>query len=276
MMDDIFSDRQSKREALFKLFDTLPETTILAVVGANGPSGGKAGNQTLWSLRVEFIAWKEESGPLQRSSLELQKYVSDEELRALQQQIPSESLVRLTVKIALDNPFGSPQALLVNVNGEAHDDELLGVLDDYRKPIVFEDPVFGIFTLDKRVGILEVEAEWCGRAINLYASIQDLSEAESAIRTARALWQKMPEWDSRIGKYAVDHLLGLKNDNWLDAEEAEVSAEEFLQRMSLKSISVYPDQSFEFWHEDGDLFWGHSILVSGSISEGPTDADIPG
>jgi hypothetical protein len=46
--------------------------------------------------------------------------------------------------------------------------------------------------------------------------------------------------------------------------------------LKLESITVYPDDSFEFWHNDGDLFWGHSILVSGSLSEGPTDAEVPG
>jgi hypothetical protein len=29
-------------------------------------------------------------------------------------------------------------------------------------------------------------------------------------------------------------------------------------------------------HDDGDLFWGHSIQVTGTLDEGPTDADISG
>jgi hypothetical protein len=46
--------------------------------------------------------------------------------------------------------------------------------------------------------------------------------------------------------------------------------------MRLKSVTVYPDGSFDFWHDDGDLFWGHSIQVSGDLLDGPTHADIPG
>ena len=37
-----------------------------------------------------------------------------------------------------------------------------------------------------------------------------------------------------------------------------------------------PDGRFEFWHEDGGLFWGRSIHVRGTLTAGPTDADIPG
>jgi hypothetical protein len=46
--------------------------------------------------------------------------------------------------------------------------------------------------------------------------------------------------------------------------------------MTLESITVTPDGSFDFWHNDGDLFYGHSIQVSGNLSQGPTHADIPG
>jgi hypothetical protein len=34
-----------------------------------------------------------------------------------------------------------------------------------------------------------------------------------------------------------------------------------------------PDGAFEFWHNDGDLFWGHSILIVGSLEEGLTDGE---
>ena len=46
--------------------------------------------------------------------------------------------------------------------------------------------------------------------------------------------------------------------------------------MRLTSINTYPEGGFEFWHDDGDLFWGHYIQVSGSLDEGLTSADIPG
>lgn len=46
--------------------------------------------------------------------------------------------------------------------------------------------------------------------------------------------------------------------------------------MTLEGISVDPDGSFDFWHNDGDLFWGHAIQISGSLVEGPTLANIPG
>lgn len=55
-----------------------------------------------------------------------------------------------------------------------------------------------------------------------------------------------------------------------------MTAEQFKARMKLEGITPHPDGPFDFWHDDGDLFWGHSIQISGNLSEGPTHADIPG
>src|SRR5207249_3318350 len=97
-----------------------------------------------------------------------------------------------------------------------------------------------------------------------------------ALKSAHTLWESQDVWSRRIRDFAVQKLLPLKNDAWLDEGEVEVTADQFQDRMTLDSITVYPNGSFEFWHHDGDLFWGHSIQVRGSLSEGPTDADIPG
>ena len=64
--------------------------------------------------------------------------------------------------------------------------------------------------------------------------------------------------------------------DWVRLSKAEIGSTEFLNRMQLTAMTVYPDGSFEFWHDDGDIFWGHSILVSGSLAKGVTDASIAG
>jgi hypothetical protein len=46
--------------------------------------------------------------------------------------------------------------------------------------------------------------------------------------------------------------------------------------MKLEEITVTPNGSFDFWHHDGGLLWRHSIQVSGNLTKGPTEADIPG
>lgn len=143
-----------------------------------------------------------------------------------------------------------------------------------QKPVTFDDPTFGTFTLDRRVDWFTAEVMWNGNRVSL--NLAESDEVHEALAAAHALWQEQREWNRRIRDYAVQELLPLKNEAWLSEDEAELTADEFKDAMTLESITVYPDGSFDFWHDDGDLFWGHSIQISGSLSEGPTDADIPG
>ena len=49
-----------------------------------------------------------------------------------------------------------------------------------------------------------------------------------------------------------------------------------MDRMELESIEIRADGSFEFWFADGDMFYGHSIHVSGDMEHGPDDAAMEG
>ena len=115
---------------------------------------------------------------------------------------------------------------------------------------------------------------WAGCSVSL--NLSGSADAQDALKTAHALWQNQAEWNRRVRDFAVEQLLTLKNDTWLDEGEPELTPDDFEDRMTLESITVNADGSFDFWHNDGDLFWGHSIQISGSLAEGPTHADIPG
>ena len=74
----------------------------------------------------------------------------------------------------------------------------------------------------------------------------------------------------------MKELLPLKNESWLSDDEAELTAMDFKARMELVSITVGDNGRFEFWHDDGDLFWGHAIQIDGNLRDGLTDAGISG
>lgn len=63
-------------------------------------------------------------------------------------------------------------------------------------------------------------------------------------------------------------MLSLKNDAWLEEDEetgeaeAPVTPEEFRKRISLQGIDFGDDGTSTLYVDDGDLFWGHIIVVS--------------
>lgn len=138
---------------------------------------------------------------------------------------------------------------------------------------------------DPRLGELRYDETlewWVGTvpgadpSVSLYVSPDDSGDPSSALATGAAICRQFSEWAERVRRYAVEQLLSLKNDSWLDEDEANVTPEQFLSRMQLEGVTAYPDGRFEFMHADGELFWGHAIQVTGNLTDGPTDADIPG
>ena len=97
-----------------------------------------------------------------------------------------------------------------------------------------------------------------------------------SVRTAEILWGDQAAWKRKVDDFAVRKLLSLKNGAWRDDGEARLTPAAFKKRMKLRSLSVDGDGRFEFWHDDGDPFGGHSIQIVGSLRKGLTRADLPG
>jgi hypothetical protein len=276
MTSDIFKDAVLKRNALLEQFELLPETIIVGVVGENGPSGVRIPPDELWSMSLRLVAWREKGKTINQSPLVVTNTLTDIELKSIQQAVKKESVIALTAKLSINNSFGEPRAKLISLLPESDDTELRAFLVEYSKPILIVDPQFGTLVFDKRIGCFEGQAEWCGKKIQLSIDTGNGTDPNQALDTARHLWGAPLDWLHKVNDYAVSHLLDLKNDNWLAEGEDTFSPERFIAAMQLETIVVYPGGEFQFWHNDGGLFWGHSIQISGSLNAGLNNADIPG
>lgn len=276
MTEDLFAEAEEKRRRLLEIFEESPIKKIHGVVGANGPGGGKVPPEIKWAMNLKIVAWREQGGAVHKDAIIVTKQVDDKELQELQDRIKSKSVITFTGKICPESPFGDARALLVDYVGTSADKELAEILSRYVRPIEIYDETLGKLSLNKSVDLFEGKFEWNGSQIELSFSLDESGKPDAAIETAKSLINNMSDWATQVDEFAVKELLDLKNKIWLDDDESEVTKEEFVNLMTIKSITTYPEGEFEFWHDDGELFWGHSILVSGSLSEGMTDADIPG
>jgi hypothetical protein len=276
-MGDLFADMRLREKKLFDELAECPVVDLLGIVDASGVGGGKTGRETLWTLTFSLDAWKHGTGSIHKTPLTVRRKVSDKELKKFQRLIDSESIVFIRARIAERNSFGSPQALLEKfVRVESNDGELNAYLVELKKPVTFEVPVFGIFILNRRVKWFVANTIWCGHEIKLNLAAAETTDVEKALMVAKELWESANNWNTRVQDYAVQQLLELKNDNWVGDDDHEVTVDEFKERMTLEAITVNPDGSFDFWHNDGDMFYGHAIEISGNIETGLTRADTPG
>lgn len=248
--------------------------TVYGVVYPPGADGGRAGKASAWHLRVGLNPWRSPGAKLERTPLSVSKAVSDDELKGLMHDLPAYRIVAMLVRFS---SVDRSRADLVAIQASAPSDaELEQEALELQKPITIDDSVFGTLTFNRDVSWWEGTATWQGRSIRFHLDAENRAELTAAIQAARALWLAQPAWNERIRTYAVRELLPLKNSSWLEENETPVTPAVFDRRMTLESITVTHKGGFSFFHDDGGLFWGHAIEITGTLESGPTDADIPG
>lgn len=253
------------------------EFDILAVTGANGFGGGEEDvGEEYRTVTLPLTAWREDGGPIHREDTGLVALADDKLLTYLRRLAPPDSIIQARVRQGMgDNRF-----LLVGLPSPVMDPELKAILDEQKKPVTFWESGLGTFALNRSVGWFEAEADWLGQTIRLEFD-QDENRADCLL-SFHALMDRQAEWDQRVRALAADKLLSLANDWEADSagneerEPEEITREAFMSRMELDAVQVYEDGAFDFWFNDGDLFWGHAIHVTGSLDAGPEDAQMEG
>jgi hypothetical protein len=216
-------------------------------------------------------------GTVQTCPLMIRRKVTQSDLASFRRLVAPYWVIRIRARVMEGSAFGGPEALLDDFVGrDDSDQELNDYAKQLQKPVTLADSVLGTFTLDRRVNWFTGCMVWNSKPVTVQLCAETPAKVQAALKTAHSLWEAQAIWDQRVRDYAAQALLQLKNESWLGEDEAEVSADQFKQRMMLESVTVHPEGDFEFWHRDGGLFWGHFIQVTGCLSEGPTGADIPG
>lgn len=178
---------------------------------------------------------------------------------------PAYSIHRMSVLLSTDGKRAVFEKLLPPAEP---DRGLLAYGDELRKPVIISTKTFGDIALDRESGCFEVKTKWNEKPVTITFQRDAAGAVTAAVHTAELLWANQTKWDRDAGTCAVRELLPIKNANWLGEHERPLTEGEFLRRMRLESISVNADGSFSFWYEDGDIFWGHSIEVSGNMKDG--------
>jgi len=275
--NDAIAQAEARMKRLREQLSAAPIVDVLGVVSPPGAGGAKSRGEDFWTLRFTLEIWRIEGAGLQSQRLDLQRQVTDEELNKHQEALKSYAVVRLKARVVNGSILGSPQALLEEfVRVDNSDAELNAKATQLQQPVTFTDPVLGTFTLDRRVEWFTAKTMWLDQLVRLSLAATEGQELQDALKTAHTLWKDQAGWSQRVRDYAVQELLSLKNVNWSDDDDPELTPDQFTSRMTLEAITVNPDGSFDFWHDDGDLFYGHSIQISGSLTKGLTLADIPG
>jgi hypothetical protein len=243
------------------------------IQGVVSPSG-----QGGWPRTREYkvhcfslAAWRRIAQPIVNRTLTILQPVAvdSEDYSAF----PACSIHRIRILLSKDETRG---IFASELSLDGTDAELIAISQELQRPVVMATSRFGELNLDREIERFEGEVEWNGGLVGISFDTDDKNRIELLIKTADVLWDSQSEWKQKVTDFAIEKLLPLKNDYWLDEDEEPLTADQFKSLMELDSISISADGKFDFWHNDGAIFCGHAIQISGSLSDGLTCADIPG
>jgi hypothetical protein len=296
-----------------ELLAALQEQPVVEITGVLDRQGYRAARvakvgEDSWSMNLNFLAWRVETTEVRSDcNLYFRRRGNEAECRTIADSMTvdtlqyvanqpdsiavrmppgstvSETIIRVRGRVILDglvniqgDPTGPAAWLEEFIDHGASDEQLQNFMADLQNPITLEHKTFGTFTFERNFGWYTARTKFQRTKVVLQLSAQEQSDAEAAAKVAQELFKNAAAWKKRILNYATDQLLSVKNDDWLDDDETPLTARQFKAALVLESVNASPDGNFTFWYSDGELFGGHGIEISGSLTDGPNDASIQG
>ena len=265
------------------------EVREILVLLAGGSGADKRNG--FWDVSHYFIAYVDcQTSALHTGDGRIVYPVSDEEHDAggILDRFRREAVYRLKARKRIPHkiPEGvtassQNQFLIVEVLEEdAPCPALEEVLAEYRRPVVLNDEELGELSLDKDLDMFEGEVPWCGEQICLSLEVDVANENTwaDAVRAMKEMLAEQDRWDCDMRASAARELTELACD-WresADEEVPEITEESFAQRIELTSIAMDPDGSFSAYFDDDDMFFGHCVVVYGTLADGVASAVMAG
>ena len=265
------------------------EAKEILVLLAGGSGAGKRNG--FWDVSHYFIAYVDcQTGALHTGDGRIVYPVSDEEHDAggILDRFRREGVYRLKArkKIPHKVPEGvtassQNQFLIVEVLEEdAPCPALEEVLAEYRRPVVLNDEELGELSLDKDLDMFEGGISWRGEDIDISLEVDSSSEDTwtAAVAAMKQMMTDQDRWDRDMRAFAARQLTELACD-WresADEDVPEITEESFAQRIELTSIAMDPEGSFSTYFDDDEMFFGHCVVVYGTMADGVASAVMAG
>ena len=133
----------------------------------------------------------------------------------------------------------------------------------------------GSFEFDHEMQFYSRNINWLDKEITLIIDVEEQNEITDELNTLRRLLGNKEKYSQTVWEYAIEKILGLKNESWLNPEEKPMTKEEFMEKVELESIRIYREDGFEFgFNEREDIFNGGYFLISGTTKKGGNGYDI--
>lgn len=149
-------------------------------------------------------------------------------------------------------------------------------------------PILGDITQENDNGDGLARVSYGDRTIEIRI-IADEIPYDATVDVAASVVQDLPSLDARAKQVAASELTETYNNGWNEYDEAQedgalkavsnpkLTQDEFASKLTLNAVNVTGNM-LDFFYEDENMFWGHSVIVNSmdGIAFTDTHAEIFG
>ena len=121
-----------------------------------------------------------------------------------------------------------------------------------------------------------------GKELRVDIILEDEGETEKIEQQMNYFFSEIDTLSKKAKECIAEKYLDLYNDNWRfgdddedDPDKPELTKEEFMEALSLRSLLFY-SEDVEVFFDDNDMFLGHSLIASEFDGENFNDAQMFG
>ena len=119
-----------------------------------------------------------------------------------------------------------------------------------------------------------------GEELRVDIILEDEGDTEKIEQQMNTFISEIDTISQKAKECIANEFLDLYNDNWRfgdddedDPDKPELTKEEFMEALSLRSLLFY-SEDVEVFFDDNDMFLGHSLIASDFDGENFNDAEI--
>ena len=246
--------------------------SLIGLIGANAPGGSKSGDEA-WNLGISLVAIRDSDSRVVEQHVHCRMAVSHKDLKKHMNRLKPYQVI----EVEIDDDSVPNRIIISKIRKVGLKDKaLLAIAEKLKESVVFDGGELGELVLDRRIGCYTGNVEWQNRSIKIRLESSHAEEPVKAMKWAKVFLDAEDTWSARIGEFVVEQMLDMKNGEWRDDDETEITGAQFLKCIVPTSLDLTEEGDFTFWFDDGDLFFGHTIMVGGDIDHGPRDASLFG
>ena len=157
------------------------------------------------------------------------------------------------------------------IDEESNNEFLEALIYDFKNPVVINSKVLGTMVYDSLMNEFTGEKTYKGNDVEISFKAEDKNSTENIV-ILENFWSKRASWDKKIKKFVSKEVLD-EAENWND-NNSTITEEMIAEAITMSGISMSADGDFTVYYDDGDIFSGHSIVVTGNMGKGLFEANM--